>query len=117
MIRQKILEAEKDSKFKDLKKEAITNDLIQRILTKCARNLHQFYLLMTTGDPEVDKYRDIVLDLFMKQQTITKTQIDDACAATFSQKMPPKIYAKVMRQLAYYKNTKWVFKGTSPTGE
>jgi len=114
MIRQKISDAEKEGKFKELKKESITQESLQRILAKCARNIHGDYILQTTGDVEVDKYRDIVLGIFTKQHTVTKGQIDDACTGTFHQKMPAKIYAKVMRQLAYFKNSKWTFKGAPP---
>uniref|UniRef100_A0A6B2KZC2 DNA-directed RNA polymerase III subunit RPC5 n=1 Tax=Arcella intermedia TaxID=1963864 RepID=A0A6B2KZC2_9EUKA len=115
-INQKVLEAEKNKKFKELKKEQISTDLIHRILNKCTTVINSYYLLQTTGDSEADKYREFVISLYEKQPSYTKQEIDDACLAKFNQKMSIKTFAKVMRQLAYFKNTRWTFKA-APTAE
>jgi len=114
LILQKTQEEDKANKFKDIKKGSIDHDMVIRILAKCARSVNGDYFLITTGDPETDKYREIVLKLFSKQYIITKKEIEDECIHQLQSPIPAKIYAKVMRSLAYWKNNKWTFKGSPP---
>jgi len=113
-IFQKIQEEEKANKFKEIKKGSIDQDLVIRILAKCARSINGDYFLITTGDPETDKYREIVLKLFSKQHSITKKEIEDECINQLQSPIPAKIFTRLLRSLGYSKNNKWIFKGSPP---
>jgi hypothetical protein len=52
----------------------------------------------------------VVLELFKERISIKKADINAACMKTFKENIPQNAYSKIMKELAYQKQSLWIFK-------
>eukprot|EP01127_Copromyxa_protea_P010804 TRINITY_DN2671_c0_g1_i1.p1 TRINITY_DN2671_c0_g1~~TRINITY_DN2671_c0_g1_i1.p1 ORF type:complete len:610 (-),score=108.88 TRINITY_DN2671_c0_g1_i1:38-1663(-) len=96
------LKAELNSATSSFTQKNISNQLIRTCLPLLAVNLgNNIWCLKSCGDPDLDPYRKIVVDLFSQSISLTKQQIDQACINQLGKNMPTNFYDKILKELAY----------------
>jgi hypothetical protein len=91
----------------------VSDDTFLSSLVSVASTLHNAWFLKSVQDPEVDKYRNVILDVFRVQGvSIRRADINAACKQRpdIGKVIPQSIFTKVMQELAYCKNHTWIFK-------
>lgn len=96
-----------------VKKKIETSD--DKILTKLKQHsylieLPQVWTLRTVGDEQIDKYRTIILSMFIANTTLKKSDIVQKIREILYDDIPNNIYNKIMKGLAISSGSQWILK-------
>eukprot|EP01027_Heterolobosea_sp_BB2_P004544 GEZU01006959.1.p1 GENE.GEZU01006959.1~~GEZU01006959.1.p1 ORF type:complete len:281 (-),score=105.41 GEZU01006959.1:88-930(-) len=96
------------------KADAVLNEanetMFQQVLNAIAKPFNNSYVLKTLGDPDVDKYRDVLLDLFQAKKTLKRAEIMKEVQDRLNVEIPPNVYSKILKEIAISKGGTWVAK-------
>mmetsp|Transcript_28784 Transcript_28784/g.46594 ORF Transcript_28784/g.46594 Transcript_28784/m.46594 type:complete len:388 (+) Transcript_28784:322-1485(+) len=90
--------------------ESIEDADIQEVLSSVCITLHNSYVLKSLGNPTVDQYRNIVVELFRNKPAVKKAEIKAAAMAAVGEDIPPAHYSKIMKELSTSRGAMWLFK-------
>jgi hypothetical protein len=112
VLKQKLNKAFKASEFKMVTKDHIANQqLIDGILHKIADTMHGGYYLKTkSSNAEDEKYRAAIIEIFKEKIVLIKKDINTAIKRITGKNIPEATYMKMLREFAYFKQNKWIFK-------
>ena len=70
------------------------------------------YVLKRVDNPQIDKYREVVLRLFVRSEkgTVKKQEIKEAIKTALNEEISPGNYKKVLSEFAVCKGNIWCFK-------
>ena len=91
--------------------------MFRDVLKSQAMVLHNCYFRKSLNNPEVDKWRDVVIGIFKTKLSTKKKDVLDATKAALGEEIPAAVYQKVMKELAYSKGTTWIFKSGNGGGK
>jgi len=94
----------------------VTDQFFQHTLKQIAGHLHGAYYAKSLNNPSMDKFRDVVLEVFAKQISLKKQDIKEhAMKKLGGEDIPQQNYIKILKEIAYCKNTQWIFKSGNGT--
>jgi len=114
-LKQNLAERQKDKDSNNLLAQGVTDDLFQNTLKQIGNSLYNSYFLKTLNNPEIDKYRDVVIETFANQVSLKKADIREAAQKKLGHDIPAKDYHKILKELAYCKGANWIFKSGNGT--
>lgn len=96
-----------------VKKKIETSD--EKVLTKLKQHsylieLPQVWTLRTVEDEQTDKYRTIILSMFITNTTLKKSDIVQKIREILYNDIPNNIYNKIMKELAISSGSQWILK-------
>jgi len=112
VLKQKMSRAFKASEFKTVTKDHVGNtQLIEGILNKIADSMHGGYYLRTkSSNTEEEKFRAVIIEIFKEKIVLVKKDINTAIKRITGKNIPESTYIKTLREFAYFKQNKWIFK-------
>jgi hypothetical protein len=112
VLKQKLSKAFRASEFKTVTKDHIANQqLIDGILNKIADSMHGgYYLKLKSSNAEDEKYRAAIIEIFKEKIVLIKKDINTAIKRITGKNIPEATYMKMLREFAYFKQNKWIFK-------
>jgi len=89
----------------------ISDSLFNAVLRKIAMTMHDTWFLKTLNDPEVDRLREVVIEVFREKKVVRKSDMKQACQkALGGEKIPAKPLKRVLEELAEIKVNTLIFK-------
>ncbi|KAN0033144.1 hypothetical protein ACTA71_011352 [Dictyostelium dimigraforme] len=91
----------------------VTDKMVDDQLKKMATIVRYSYVLKSTGNQKVDKYRDIILEAFNKTGGLKKEDIINLLREKMDTnyvEIPQNIFIQILSELAEAKGKVWVFK-------
>eukprot|EP01116_Phalansterium_solitarium_P017006 TRINITY_DN4086_c1_g1_i1.p1 TRINITY_DN4086_c1_g1~~TRINITY_DN4086_c1_g1_i1.p1 ORF type:complete len:346 (+),score=87.04 TRINITY_DN4086_c1_g1_i1:159-1196(+) len=78
----------------------LSDEQLRDALAVFAGSMHDTFYLRSVGVPSIDKYRDVVLDVFREKQTITKADVKASAMRVLNEDVPAALFTKFMKELA-----------------
>lgn len=88
---------------------------LQAVLKRIAAPLHGAWYLKSTGQPQLDRYRDVVLRAFADRIALKKSDLQGYAQRLLGEPIPPHLYQRLLREFAYPKGNQWIFKSGNGT--
>ncbi|ORX50791.1 hypothetical protein BCR36DRAFT_352206 [Piromyces finnis] len=96
-------------------RDNVTQAMIRAKLNKyCISIRKNVYVLKTSGDEQVDLYRQLLINYFEKNQSIQKSILNKLVTAAQLSKIPTTIYSKILKELATSHGSTWTLKSGIP---
>jgi arginine repressor len=89
--------------------------MFQKALNTTARRFNDAYILTTTNNTDVNKFRDAFIEMFQEKQIWKKQEILEVLTKK-GMTVTPAIYSKIMRELAVRTRGGWKAKNGSASG-
>ncbi|EFA74761.1 RNA polymerase III subunit [Heterostelium album PN500] len=109
-IKQSISQQSDNQMANNLLRDLTDDTLVTSTLNLVCDRAHHAYVLKSSGNPSMDKYRRVVIDLFKKKMILKKSDVTDACLKILGEDIPAGMKTTIMHEFAYQKGTAWVFK-------
>ncbi|KAM9971212.1 hypothetical protein ACTFIW_011188 [Dictyostelium discoideum] len=112
LIKQYIA-SQRDLKTENNLLNQVNDKMVDEQLKKMATIVRYSYVLKTTGNQKVDKYRDIILEAFNKSGGLKKDDIINLLREKMDAnyvEIPQNIFIQILTELAEAKGKVWVFK-------
>eukprot|EP01125_Pyxidicula_operculata_P013208 TRINITY_DN4367_c0_g4_i2.p1 TRINITY_DN4367_c0_g4~~TRINITY_DN4367_c0_g4_i2.p1 ORF type:complete len:417 (-),score=101.51 TRINITY_DN4367_c0_g4_i2:124-1374(-) len=97
-----------------LSPDKVNSEAVKRVLSKSAVNFHGAYALKIGFDPDTEKFRESMIELYKQKAYATRKEIDDFCKKIVYKIMPKKIFEKVSMELTFKSGDYYVLKTTPP---
>jgi hypothetical protein len=89
-------------------KKLVTEEMYQSALHMVARSFgDSSYVRKSIGDPTVDKFRDIIIDMFIEKGTLKKDEIREKVIEKLKTPLTPAVYATITKELAIQSGVSW----------
>eukprot|EP01028_Stygiella_incarcerata_P001468 TRINITY_DN12594_c0_g1_i1.p1 TRINITY_DN12594_c0_g1~~TRINITY_DN12594_c0_g1_i1.p1 ORF type:complete len:401 (+),score=115.71 TRINITY_DN12594_c0_g1_i1:225-1427(+) len=76
-------------------------------LCRSFRN-HTSFVLRTTGDPNVDEFRDVIIDLLCQMDQVRKADVKRAVFDKLKKDIPQTLYSRLLKEFATRRGSVWV---------
>ncbi|EGG20447.1 RNA polymerase III subunit [Cavenderia fasciculata] len=89
----------------------VQDEIINETIPKIANTMHNTMYLKQLGQPNIDKFRNCILEAFQKKMILKKAEITAICMKKLNEDCPGSTLSVIMRELAHSKGTStWIFK-------
>ncbi|KAJ3318758.1 hypothetical protein HDU76_000736 [Blyttiomyces sp. JEL0837] len=107
-IQSIVMSRKADEEVEDnlLSSEQVTPEFVNKIIEKLCVNLHDRWALKMLGTSE-DEFRRPVLELFVKKESVKKSDVNAACQAAVGKNPPQNIYSKIMKKISSSSGPSW----------
>jgi len=86
-----------------------SDKLIRQTVQKHCFFVQNAYVLRSIGDPQADKYRQVLIEIFLQRLGTSRKAVEDALQAQLNEKAPERV-DQALQEFAYHKNSVWIFK-------
>ncbi|KAA8499707.1 DNA-directed RNA polymerase III subunit RPC5 [Porphyridium purpureum] len=84
---------------------------VQSKLSEMSVKIRGVYILKRLNNPHLDKYRDILLELFVKHEKVRRAMAREAMEASeLGEDVPDQIYVRIMKDFADSRGSAWSIK-------
>jgi hypothetical protein len=83
---------------------------LDTLLTSIAHSMHGGYVLKALDAQQIDKYRDVILKLFVAKNSVKKAEIKAEIKSKLSEDVTMAQCEKVLKEFAVCKGSLWTFK-------
>lgn len=89
-------------------KKLISEEIYSTVLLNVAKPFgDSTYVRKSIGNKNIDKFRDIIIELFKEKQSWKKEDIKAKCLEKAGEEIPLNVYAEITRELAIQKGVNW----------
>jgi len=89
---------------------SMIDEAFRAALSTLAQKMGSVYAIKATGDPEVDKFRAVIMSEFNQRPSIKKAEVMEKCKKEIGEDCPQGIYNKITKELAYSRGISWILK-------
>lgn len=94
----------------EIKPSNVTDAQVKSVLAELAVELGNAYVLRRLNDKSLDDYRDVVIELFKRKDTLKKADVTNEVLSKKLTTIPQPVYNRVMKEFATTANAVWTLK-------